>query len=100
MSQENVELAYQAIDAFNRRDLGSWLELVDAHVEFVASGVVMEGDYYGHAGSRRVWENILGVFSDLTVELIEVRDLGDLTLGAGRARGHGAGRDTPFDETA
>jgi hypothetical protein len=28
-----------------------------------------------------------------------VRDLGDLTLGAGRARGHCAGSDTPFDET-
>jgi hypothetical protein len=28
-----------------------------------------------------------------------MRDLGDLTLGAGRARGHGAGSDTPFNET-
>jgi hypothetical protein len=31
MSQENVELAYQAYDAFNRRDLGSLLALVGGH---------------------------------------------------------------------
>jgi hypothetical protein len=72
---------------------------VDADVEFIAGGILMEGAYHGHAGIRRVWENLLGVFPDLAIELIEVRDLGDLTLGAGRARGHGAGSDTPFDET-
>jgi ketosteroid isomerase-like protein len=99
MSQENVELTHQSVDAFNRRDLGAYLELVDADVEFVAGGVTMEGDYHGHAGIRRFWENILGVFPDLAIEVVEIRDLGDLTLGAGRARGHGAGSDTPFNET-
>ena len=68
-------------------------------MEFVAGGVLMEGDYHGHTGIRRVWERVLGVIPDLAVELIEVRDLGDRTLGAGRARGHGAGSDTPFDQT-
>jgi SnoaL-like domain len=87
MSQENVELAHRAIDAFNRRDLGAYLELVDAEVEFVAGGVTMEGDYRGHAGIRRFWENLLGVFPDLALEIVELRDLGDLTLGAARVRG-------------
>ena len=30
MSQENVELAQQAFDAFNRRDMGAFLALRDA----------------------------------------------------------------------
>jgi hypothetical protein len=34
MSQENVELHYQVIDAFNRRDLGAYLALMDSEVEF------------------------------------------------------------------
>jgi ketosteroid isomerase-like protein len=38
-----VELARRALDAFNRRDLGAYLELMDADVEFVAGGT-MEGD--------------------------------------------------------
>ena len=33
MSQENVELTYQAYDAFNRRDLDAVLALMDADVE-------------------------------------------------------------------
>ncbi len=34
MSQENVELVYRVIDAFNRRDLGAYLVLMDPDVEF------------------------------------------------------------------
>ena len=33
MSQENVELALRAFDAFNRRDLDAALALVDEDVE-------------------------------------------------------------------
>jgi ketosteroid isomerase-like protein len=95
-----VELALQSFDAFNRRDLGTALALVDDDVEIVAGGIVMEGEYRGRAGIRRWWENVLAVIPDLTVEVVEMRDLGDLTLGAGRVRGHGAGSDTPFDETS
>ena len=36
MSQENVEIARQMIDAFNRRDRDAWLLLNDPEVEFRA----------------------------------------------------------------
>jgi ketosteroid isomerase-like protein len=100
MSQENVELARQSLDAFNRRDWAAFLALWDEDAEIVAGGVVMEGDYHGHAGIRRLGENTLEAIPDLSVEVIETRDLGDLTLTAARVRGHGAGSDTPFDETS
>jgi hypothetical protein len=48
--------------------LGAYLELVDEDVEFAAGGIVMEGDYHGHAEIRGFWENVLDVLPDLTVE--------------------------------
>ncbi len=33
MSQENVELTYRALDAFNRRDFDAFLALMDDDVE-------------------------------------------------------------------
>ena len=54
---------------------------------------------HGHDGIRRWWKDLFDVFPDFSVEVVEVRDLGDLTLAALRARGHGAGSDTPTEET-
>ena len=43
MSKENVELAYRAYDAFNRRDWDAFLALVDDQVEVESRLVAMEG---------------------------------------------------------
>jgi ketosteroid isomerase-like protein len=99
MSQENVELVHQIADAFNRRDLGGFLALMDAEVETVSRLAPMEGGYHGQEGVRRYWENLLDTSPDLAVEVVEVRDLGDRTLTMQRARGHGAGSDAPIDQT-
>jgi ketosteroid isomerase-like protein len=98
MSQENVELHHRAIEAFNRRDLEAWLELADEGVEFVPLNLELEGgSYRGHAGVRRFWANYLTVFRDSTIEVDEVRDLGEITLALIRFRGHGTGSDVPFE---
>jgi ketosteroid isomerase-like protein len=81
----------------NRRDLRAFLALMDADVEAVSILVGMEGDYHGHAGTRRFWENLLDAFPDFGVEVLEVRDLGDLTLATVRTYGHGSDTDTPFE---
>ena len=99
MSQENVELAQQAFDAFNRRDMGAFLALMDADVEAVSRLVAMEGGYHGHDGIRHWWQNLLGSFPDYTLETVEARELGNLTLATLRSRGHGADSDTPFVDT-
>jgi ketosteroid isomerase-like protein len=62
MSQENVELAHRAYDAVNRRDLDGFLALMDDEVKAVSFLVAMEGEYQGHAGIRRWWQNLLDVF--------------------------------------
>ena len=55
MSQENVELASQVYDAFNRRDSAAFLELMDADVEALPRLTAIEGGYHGHDGIRRWW---------------------------------------------
>ena len=97
MPLENVELFHQAHGAVNRRDLDAFVSLIDADVEAVPILSGMEGDYHGHAGIRRWWENLLDVFPDFSIEAVEVRDLGDVTLARLRVHGHGADSDAPLD---
>ncbi len=54
MSQENVELTRQVMDAFTRRDLDAYLALTDPKVEFTPYEVAVQGrPYRGHNGIRR-----------------------------------------------
>ena len=96
MSQENVELAHQAYDAFNRRDWDALLALVDDEIELESRLAGMEGGYHGHDGLRRWWDDFLGAFPDYTVEVEDLRDLGDVTLGHIRGWGHSAASDAPI----
>ena len=42
---------------------------------------------------------MLDASPDRTVEIVEVRDLGDVTLTLIHVRGHGAASDIPYEET-
>jgi ketosteroid isomerase-like protein len=96
MSKENVDRALEFLDAFNRRDLDAVIALADDGIEVESRLVAMEGGYRGHEGLRTWWRDFLGVFPDYTLELEEVRDLGDVTLGRMRGWGHGADSATPL----
>jgi ketosteroid isomerase-like protein len=98
MSRENVELGRRTIDAFNRRDLDALLALVDEDVEGVPTVASIEGNYHGHAGIRRWWESVFEGLPDFTVEILEERDLGDLTVGFLGYRAHGAASDAPVEQ--
>jgi ketosteroid isomerase-like protein len=99
MSQENVELVYRTLEAFNRRDLDGYLATAHHAIESRTLLVGMEGGYRGHEGVRRWWRDVLDAFPDFTVKVIDVRDLGDVTLTRMRACGHGAGSVIPFEQT-
>jgi len=98
MSQENVELVYRAADAFNRHDLDASLALMDDDVQAFPLVAAMEGNYDGHGGIRRWWKSLFDVFPDYTGEVVEVRDLRDMTVAAVILRGHGAGSDVPTED--
>ncbi len=96
MSQENMELALESYDAFNRRDWDAFLALFDDAVEIESRLAAIEGGYHGHAGLRRWWDDFLGTFPEYTLEIEELRDLGEVTLGHNRGWGHGADSATPL----
>ena len=98
MSQENVERAHRVVDAFNRRDLDALLALMDDDVEGAPPLASIEGRYHGHAGIRSWWKSLFSNLSDFTIEVVEVRDLGDLTVAVLRNRAHGAVSNAPVEE--
>jgi ketosteroid isomerase-like protein len=102
MSEENVELVYRAHDAFNRRDIDTFVALTDPGVELVPLNVEMPGitSYRGHGGVRNWWQDLLEVSPVLSTEIDEVRDLGDVTVVRMRFRGHGMEIDAPMEQTA
>jgi ketosteroid isomerase-like protein len=93
VSQENVDTARRGFDAWNRGDVDAFLECFHPETEYFSELIgQMEGAdaavFRGRAGIRRFWDEWHSVW-DLTVEVSEIRDLGDtiLTLGRNRARG-------------
>ena len=98
MSQDNVELAQRAVEAFNRRDLESFLALMHEDVAVGSRQVAIEGGYHGHEGLRRWWGDLFDAFPDYTVQVEEMRDLGDVTLGHLHGRSRSAHSEGPFDD--
>src|SRR6476659_867242 len=84
MSQENVETFKRGVDAWNRDDSDTWIELYDPNVEWFA---LMEV-YRGLAGARQAWESFKGDM-ELEVRFDDVRDLGESVLALGELTGIG-----------
>ncbi|HXF00938.1 MAG TPA: nuclear transport factor 2 family protein [Solirubrobacterales bacterium] len=94
MSQENVEIVRRVFDAFNRRDIAAFIELLDRDVEWVPVLAVLEGSVYrGHADIRRWIKDLDTDWEFFEVYYEELRDLGDrvLVFGHWRARGRASG---------
>jgi SnoaL-like domain len=93
MSQENVELYRRGIEAFNRRDLDGFLALAHPNVVGVSRILAIEGGpYRGHDGVRAWWKGLLDVFPDFFIEILWVRDGGQVTVAglSNRALGEGS----------
>ncbi len=87
------------MDAFNARDDAALLALTDDDVLGVGRLTAMEGSYQGHQGMRAWLDDLVDAFPDWRIEVRELRDLGDVTLGRFRGHGHGAGSDMPMETT-
>ena len=97
---ENVELVYQAADAFNLGILSAFLVLFDRNVEFMSRLVPLEGGKprRGYDGVRSWWEALHGAYRDLSVEIDGVRELGEVTVARVRLRGRRE-RGAPMQQT-
>jgi ketosteroid isomerase-like protein len=96
MSQENVEIALAAVDAWNRGDREAWMALWDEEGEFYPLRAQLEGESYrGHDGLERFLGEMAEDWEDVRFEIDEARDAGEQLVGIGRfrARGRASGVD-------
>ena len=70
MSQENVEVVKQADEAWNRRDLTTWLALFrsDAEIDWSRSRGPLKGLYRGHSELEAFWDEFWSTFEDVQLE--------------------------------
>jgi ketosteroid isomerase-like protein len=97
MSQENVEIVRQIMDAWNRRDIEGLIALVDPEVEYVNSPTAVEpGTRRGldavAAVARTQWETLDGrLVTD------RLHDRGDQIISEGRVSGLMPGSEARID---
>jgi hypothetical protein len=79
MSPENVERYCRVLDAWNRGDVDGILGLTSDQVEISTALAGVEGEYRGHDGVRRSWQDYHDVFPDWYAEALTVRAPGEAT---------------------
>jgi hypothetical protein len=95
MSQENVEVARNAVLAFNRRDVPALVDLTTDDFQWVTwTGTVEPTVYHGADGLASYFRDA-DVWEVLNLDVQEFRDLSDRVLVAGtfHARGGGSGAE-------
>src|SRR5271165_2921451 len=99
MSQENVEIAERAMDAFNRRDLDAYDDLFTQDFEwFPALPSTVEGDgYLGREGIAKYFGEISDTWEEFRVIAEEYRELGSRALMLARIEGRGKGSGVEVD---
>ena len=92
MSQENVELARKAFEAWNRGDVDAFLQTFDPNVEvYLPEGGLNVGVRRGHEEIRRLMEGFLEVWDDLRMEPERFFEMGDQIVVFVHVRGTGKG---------
>jgi ketosteroid isomerase-like protein len=98
MSQENVEVAKQALEAFGQGDIDRFLSYIHPAVEWSPRLGELEGTQHGHAAVRRWWAGLFEVFPDWSLTIREMRDRGDFVLFHVDVAASGAGSGLGVDE--
>ena len=102
MSSHHVESVLRSFEGWNRGDVDAWLEGAHPEIEWYSEVVRRvegaEAVYRGTDEMRRYWDEWHAVW-DITVELKEVRDLGETVLAFAELHStglaSGAGVDQP-----
>jgi ketosteroid isomerase-like protein len=99
MSQENVEIVKQVMDAFNRADADFLVELATADFEWFPGlpGTVEGSGYLGREGIEAYLVEIRDTWEEIRIFGDEFRDLGSRVLVLGRAEGRGRGSGVPVE---
>lgn len=97
MSEENLELVRQHLDAVEREDFPAALSCLDTDLEWIPHRAATEGAYHGHEGWEQFVADTRESF-DIFEPRFELRDLGEQVLAWGmiRVSGKGSGIDMEF----
>ena len=70
MSQENVEVVRRNVEAWNRRDLGTWLATFrsDAEIDWSRARGPFKGVYRGPGEHEAFWDVFWSTFEDVQLE--------------------------------
>ena len=99
MSQENVEAFKRGLEAGNRGDVDTLLEVLDPDVAWHSALHALIGGeataFRGHDGVREMLRDLYEAFDEFHIEVSEIRDLGDrlVVIGRTRARGEASGAE-------
>jgi ketosteroid isomerase-like protein len=98
MSRENVEVATQAIDAFNGSDVDAFAALTTPDFEWSPSMVAIEGETFrGREGIERYFGSLNNAWEKFHIHREVFRDSEDLVVMLGRLEGRGKGSGVPVD---
>jgi len=100
MTQDKVELAKRATEAYNRRDVDTFFaEFATPDLEWWPATVraVEGGCYRGRKGIEQFLADTAETWEELQAVPEEFRDLGDRVLLLGRLQGRGRGSGAPVD---
>jgi ketosteroid isomerase-like protein len=98
VSQENVEVTHEAVEAFNRGDLERLLVLVSPDCEWHLARLFPGTDavYRGREGVTRFWNDFREPWESISIETGRIEDLGGdrvLCLMTFYGKGKGSGVD-------
>ena len=100
MSQEDVEIVRQGIEAWNQHDADLWLSYAAPDVEWLPAGpaAVERTVYRGHdgvaSGLAAIWET----WDVFHLQEGQIRDLGDSVLWLGRVKMRGSASHVDLDQ--
>lgn len=90
MPETNLRIAEQAVEAFNARDVGSFVSLVASDFEWFPSMIAVEGESFrGPGGVALYFERLAGAWDYFNVSPERYLEGVGLVLALGRLEGRG-----------
>jgi ketosteroid isomerase-like protein len=100
MSEENVEVAAQAISAFNESDVEAFAALTTPDFEWSPSMVAIEGEtFLGREGIETYFGRLDEAWEKFHIHRDRFRDSADLVVMLGRLEGLGKSSGVPVDSS-
>ena len=82
MSQENVEVVRRSLEAFKCKEFDAAVESWDAEADWIPAmaGAVEDTVYRGRVAMRRYFDELFESFSEVRLDDVELKDLGNRVL--------------------